>query len=216
MVFTRTLNFQSKDLGNDTVILLTFDDPTAVGSGLFKDKFPICWKVAGMPGKGPGQFTVTYRSQLAFTKPQVDSKNMISAGTYVDIDLDQKTDLKTSSVGPPAIYDFSAPIAGTSGQITVANKTDERQSIGVGFHVAGYEAETALLWEGVVKNSDVVAQFTPVLRGYATSSFKENQVLRGAVQSDVLFSNDLTSLAENTTWVVAADPASGEISIKPA
>ena len=143
------ISYSSKDLGSDTVILLTFDDPTAVGSGLFKDKFPICWKyvslsvilsstpliafrVAGMPGKGlvksrsgdsiylifwtfcpgPGQFTVTYRSQyvsfenrstchcradralfslslkrLAFTKPQVDSKNMISAGTYVDIDV---------------------------------------------------------------------------------------------------------------------------------
>lgn len=56
--------------------------------------------------------------------------------------------------------------------------------------------------------SNVTAQFTPVLRLYAYSNYQETQIIKGAIQSSVLWSQNLAQLDNQTTnYVITRDAA---------
>jgi hypothetical protein len=56
--------------------------------------------------------------------------------------------------------------------------------------------------------SNATAQFTPVLQAYITSDYQETQILRGAIQSPLVWSQDLALLpAETTNYVLSRDAA---------
>jgi hypothetical protein len=57
-------------------------------------------------------------------------------------------------------------------------------------------------------------QFTPVLRGYITSDYQENAVMRGQVSSPILFNEDLVQLEESTLWRITYNSGSGAFEIK--
>ncbi|KAH6904575.1 hypothetical protein BKA70DRAFT_1431885 [Coprinopsis sp. MPI-PUGE-AT-0042] len=201
MTFIRTLNFSAEDLGDDVTLLLTFDD-LETNDRLFVDCFPVCFKVIGFGAEGACEASIEYQSQLAFIKPQVNKKDIVSASTHVKIDLGQQTTLAISAPGPPTTYKFTKPTQGSLGNIVVTNKTDDKCEMGVGFIAPDGTVSTSLLYKanefGV--DNELVAEFTPVLRGYITSAYKQNQVLRAAIQTTCLFRQDLAQLNASTNW----------------
>lgn len=61
--------------------------------------------------------------------------------------------------------------------------------------------------------SHVTARFTPILRAYITSDYQETAIIRGAIDTPVVWSQDLAALAESTTWTLSRDPSNGHYTI---
>jgi len=57
-------------------------------------------------------------------------------------------------------------------------------------------------------------EFIPRLRGYIdTDPYQEDGLIKGLIDSDRLFDEDLTTLARHTTWVITYDKSIGVFSI---
>jgi len=216
MVFSKTLKFKSVDLGSDVALMLTFDD-LATNPKLFTDCFPVCFKVIGFGASGENDASITYQSQLAFIKPQVDSNDIVSASIFGKIDPGQETELQISSKGPPETFKFSTPVTASSKNnlIAVTNKIGQKCEMGVGFITKSGEPSISLLFQENSFGSDNVlsAQYTPVLRGYIRSDFQENQVIRAEIKTDALFKEDLNKLEDETHWLISRSPE-GKYSIQ--
>ncbi|KAG2125971.1 hypothetical protein DEU56DRAFT_823540 [Suillus clintonianus] len=191
--FVRNLTFQANDLGKEVTLMLTFDGNM---EGLYEDFFPVVWKVSTFGKTGPYRAHATYTSQLAFSKPQVVDGNIIDAETCVKINDSEKTSLTESN----NVFHFSPPQAGTSGILQAVNNTGAIQDIAV---------ELTAHRDG----SHVTAEFTPVLRAYITSDYQETAILRGAIDTPAVWSQNLAGLKESTTWTLTRDLASGRYSI---
>jgi hypothetical protein len=206
--FIRNLTFQSNNLGKDATIMLALINGDL--KGLYEDFFPIVWKVSTFGKEGAYRAQATYTNQLAFSKAQVVNGNLISAGTCVKINDSEKTTLTQAN----DVYHFSAPQAGTSGILQAENKTGAVQDIAVGFMNKGDLMPTpALYFNDVGDGSSVKAQFTPILRVYVTSDYQETAILRGAIDTPAIWTQDLAALAESTTWTLKRDMATGHYSI---
>jgi hypothetical protein len=64
--------------------------------------------------------------------------------------------------------------------------------------------------------SHVTAKFTPVLRAYITSDYQETAIIRGAIDTPAIWSQDLAALSDSTTWNLTRDPATGHYTIEEA
>ncbi|KIJ48188.1 hypothetical protein M422DRAFT_247960 [Sphaerobolus stellatus SS14] len=158
-----------------------------------------------------GSGSVTYVNQLAFTTPQVENDKIVTASDFTPIDLGQRTTI-TKEAGPA--NKFTPPVPGTAPTSIVAvNETKEKIDIGVGFALSDSEAKTALVWSDVGVGLNVTAQFTPTLRAYITADYKEDEILRGAIQSPLLWEKNLAELHESTKLKVIQDPATGSYTI---
>ncbi|KAG1813779.1 hypothetical protein EV424DRAFT_1415543 [Suillus variegatus] len=196
--------------------------------GLYEDVFPIVWKVSKFGKSGPYRATATYTAQLAFSRAQVESGKVISAATSVNINNGEKTTLTEAN----DVYHFSPPQAGTSGILQAQNHTGSIQEIAVGFVNRGDFMPTPVLYFSDVgyvtfpifllqsvhntkfrDGSRVTAKFTPVLRAYITSDYEETSILRGQVDTPAIWSQDLTGLAQNTTWNLSRDANTGRYTI---
>ena len=58
--------------------------------------------------------------------------------------------------------------------------------------------------------------FNYILRGYVTSDYQEGEILRGQVNSPIIFQEDITKLEEVTHWKITCDPSSGVYAIQRA
>ncbi|KAG1864412.1 hypothetical protein F4604DRAFT_1928864 [Suillus subluteus] len=185
--FIRNLTFQSNDLSKEATIMLALINGNLKGPlrGLLPDS------LEGQHIREDGR--ATYTNQLAFSKTQVVNGNVISAGTCVKI---------------------NPPQAGTSGVLQAVNKTGAVQDLAVGFLNKGDLMPTpALYFNEVGDESSVKAQFTPILRVYITSDFQETAILRGAIDTPAIWTQDLAALAENTTWNLKHDTATGRYTV---
>lgn len=206
-LFTRNLTFQSNNLGKEATIMLTFD---ADMEGLYEDFFPVVWKVSTFGKTGPYEAHATYTSQLAFSKPQVVDGNIIDAETSVKINVSEKTTLTVAN----DVYHFSPPQAGVAGVLQAVNSTGDVQDIAVGFmSPKELMPKPALYFNGVGDGSHVTARFTPVLRVYVTSDYQQTAIIRGAIDTPAIWSQDLAELAESTTWTLNRDAATGHYTI---
>jgi hypothetical protein len=61
--------------------------------------------------------------------------------------------------------------------------------------------------------SNVTAQFTPVLRAYITSDYQETAIIRGAIDTPAIWTQDLGAISESTTWNLNRDSATGHYTI---
>ncbi|KAG1770429.1 hypothetical protein EDD22DRAFT_948379 [Suillus occidentalis] len=205
-LFIRNLSFQSNDLGKEATLMLTFD----AMDGLYEEFFPVVWKVCKFGKSGPYRAHATYTSQLAFSKPQVVDGNIIDAETCVKINVGEKTFLTEAN----EVYHFSPPLAGSSGVLQAVNNTGAIQDIAVGFMIKGdLMPQPALYFNEVGDGSNVTAQFTPVLRAYITSDYQETAIIRGAIDTPAIWSQNLAAISESTTWNLNRDAATGHYTI---
>ena len=63
--------------------------------------------------------------------------------------------------------------------------------------------------------SQVQIEFTPILRGYITTAYSVNTILRGQISPEAVFKQDLTELDPITNWKVSYDSTSGAYHISP-
>ncbi|KIK72640.1 hypothetical protein PAXRUDRAFT_636263, partial [Paxillus rubicundulus Ve08.2h10] len=103
-VFSRTLTFKTKDLGANAALMLTFDKPI---TGLYKDSFPVCWKVTRFGKTGSYSMHATFHSQLAFVKPQIGDGIIVDASTYQLLNVGEKTTLTQDE---NEVYHFSVSL----------------------------------------------------------------------------------------------------------
>ncbi|KAG1843588.1 hypothetical protein DFJ58DRAFT_804235 [Suillus subalutaceus] len=208
--FVKNLIFQSKDLGKQSDLMLVFDGKVD-GMG---DHFPVVWRVSTFGDEGPYQMKATYRSQLAFTKPQVEHGSVIGAATAVEINAGQQTILtKTGNV-----FKFSAPVKGTSSYLKATNLAGAKQNLAIGFMGHGALLPTPMLYFKNVGDDDfVTAHFKPMLRAYVTSDYQETEIWKNSpTNSTFLWEEDLTDLDETTTWNLTWDGHTGRYTIAQA
>jgi len=206
--FVRNLTFRSRNLGRDSTFILTFNDDAI--PGIYHSVFPTAWKVTAFGATGPYDFPVTYVQKLGITRAVVSGGVVVPASTYTDINIGQKTELSKS--GDPAIYRFSTPatISPPTKQFVAQNQTNALENIGVGFFDRADRAPSQLLvFEGVGAGSSVQSEFTPVLRAYVTTDYRENAILRGQISTPILFAENLVNLPQNSDWLLTYNPGSG-------
>ncbi|KAG2149130.1 uncharacterized protein EDB93DRAFT_1250053 [Suillus bovinus] len=205
--FVRNLTFQSNNLGKEVTLMLAWSPNL---EGLYQDVFPIVWKVTKFGKEGPYRATATYTAQLAFSRAQVEAGKVISAATSVNININQKTTLTEAN----EVYHFSPPETGTAGILQAQNHTGSIQEIAVGFVNKGDFMPTPVLYfSDVGDGSRVTAKYTPVLRAYITADYEETAILRGQVDTPAIWTQDLTGLAQNTTWNLSRDANTGRYSL---
>ncbi|KAG8701176.1 hypothetical protein FRC09_005513, partial [Ceratobasidium sp. 395] len=76
--------------------------------------------------------------------------------------------------------------------------------------------EPTLVWTSVGAKSNIAAQFTPVLRAYVTRDYQASQLLRGEVETDTIWEQNINELNDVTGWNFQEDDANGGFSITPA
>ncbi|KAG1883161.1 hypothetical protein F4604DRAFT_1741109 [Suillus subluteus] len=177
--FVKNLIFQSKDLGKQSDLMLVFDG-----------------KVDGMGDHSP-VMKATYRSQLAFTKPQVEHGSVIGAATAVEI---------------------NAPVEGTSSYLKATNLAGAKQDLAIGFMGHGALLPTPMLYFKNVGDDDfVTAHFKPMLRAYVTSDYQETEIWKNSPKnSTFLWEEDLADLDETTTWNLTWNGHTGRYTIAQA
>jgi len=210
-VYTRSLDFRCNDLGKKAILVLTFNSDDI--PDIYKTVFPTALKVTTFPESGNYNFKFKYKSLLGFTRAQVSRSDSVEpASTYIPVDVGHETTLTKEDDA----YHFSKPQSITKDtQIVAENLTGEKQNIGVGFFADTPMDPplTTLLFKGVGNKSSAQIEFTPVLRCFIVSGYKEGEVLKGPIGTP-LFSEDLSQLDEETVWRVTYDNATGEFTIK--
>ncbi|KAG9052199.1 hypothetical protein FS842_010339 [Serendipita sp. 407] len=84
----------------------------------------------------------------------------------------------------------------------------------IGFETTpGMPPSQVLYFSNIGQGSSVTTQFTPVLSAYVTSQYQQTQILRGAVQTDEIWKQDLSPLKETTTLIFSRDNATGQYSL---
>jgi len=210
--FVRSMTFRSRNLGRDSTFLLTFDEGIP---GLYNTVFPTALRVTAFGASGPYDFPVTYVQRLGITKAGVSGGVVVPASTYTEIDPGEKTTLTKS--GDPAIYRFSNPesIQPPGKQIVATNGTNGLESLGVGFFERTDRAPAHMLvFENVGAGSSAQFEFTPILKGYMITGYREGAVLRAQITSPVIFREYLVNLPPNSDWLVTYNPGSGVYNIE--
>ncbi|QRV84652.1 hypothetical protein RhiJN_26717 [Ceratobasidium sp. AG-Ba] len=207
---TKTLNFYTYNLQKDTTIMLTFD-PVDNGK-LFRNQFPVVWKVITFRAGGHGKAVVRYVSRLAFGYAQMDDSNFVDSAAWVEVKSGDMTSIKGSNGDKR----FGGVTKREDTRLLVCkNNTNARANLSIGF-VKGdgidQRFDPVLLWTGVGAKSNITAQFTPKLSVYVTQS----QYLRGEVETDAIWTQDLNLLDDVTSWNFEEDGESGSFRIEKA
>ncbi|CAE7063522.1 unnamed protein product [Rhizoctonia solani] len=210
---TKTLNFYAYGLQKDTSVMLMFEPPNK--HKLFKDQFPVVWKVITFRAKGHAKATIQYRAQLAFGYAQTDQANLVDSSAWVEV---QSGDISRIS-GGPGQKRFGETVKSEGTKLLVCkNNTDSRANLSIGF-VKGegiaQRYEPTLIWTGVGAGSNITAQFTPNLTAYVTRDYKATEMLRGEVETDAIWTRNLNELDDVTGWNFVEDDESGAFSIVP-
>lgn len=198
------MSFQAKDLGKESMLLLTFDSEKL--EGIYKRFYPVVWKVGDFPKTGVHVMKVTYTNQFVFSSVQVSKGKIADAETYVKI----KNGERTNMIKENDAITFSAPHEGTDGVMQAWNKTEVVQNIAFGFmNSKEFLPAPVLFFEDVGDGSNVTAEFTPILRAYITSDYKENTFISKAIEAPMIWEKHLATLAEKTTWTLSREATTG-------
>ncbi|KAJ1300844.1 hypothetical protein OPQ81_002484 [Rhizoctonia solani] len=211
---TKTMNFYSYGLQKDTTVMLMFEPPNS--HKLFKDQFPVVWKVITFRAKGHAKASVQYGARLAFGYAQTDQDNLVDSAAWVEV---RSGDISSIS-GGPGQKRFGKTSKGNGSKLLVCkNNTDGRANLSIGF-VKGdgisQRYEPTLIWTGVGAGSNVTAQFTPNLTPMLPVTTRvSTEMLRGEVETDAIWTRNLNELDDVTGWNFVEDDATGAFSIVP-
>ncbi|KAG8719088.1 hypothetical protein FRC08_003706 [Ceratobasidium sp. 394] len=200
---TKTLNFFSYNLAKTNVVLV-FRPPKS--SRLYRDQFPVVWKVMTFRGPGHGKAFVKYSARLAFGYAQTDADSLVSTAAWTEL----KTNDITGASGAPG---------DSTKHFVCKNNSDVPADLNIGL-VSGdgtnESFEPTLIFRGVGAGSTLTAQFTPVLQAYVTRDYQVSQLLRGEMETDRIWETNLDEIDEVTSWAFREDDSTGEFSITPA
>ncbi|KAG8719078.1 hypothetical protein FRC08_003696 [Ceratobasidium sp. 394] len=211
---TKTLNFYSYNLMKDTSVVLVFQPPDS--SKLYRDQFPVVWKVITFRARGHGKASVKYAARLAFGYAQTDADNLVDSAAWTEV----RSGDMTSISGGPNEKRFGGITKREGTKLLVCkNNSSSRADLSIGF-VKGdgidQRFEPTLMWQGVGAKSNVTAQFTPILRAFVTRDYQASQLLRGEIETDQIWEMNLNEIDDVTGWNFQEDDSNGGFSITPA
>ncbi|KIL59797.1 hypothetical protein M378DRAFT_131169 [Amanita muscaria Koide BX008] len=179
--------------------------------GIYKDYFPVVWKYV-YSSPLPMAISNVALSRLMFVNPEIENDKVISAATWVDINLGQQTELTENPGSDSGTKSFTV----RNKYFKAINQVPTPQTIGVGFDNGGTPPPTVLVFNDIGYTYNVTAEFTPTLTAYISEDYQENTVLRGAIQTPYIWRQNLAALPQTSSWQFARDPVSGQYSITAA
>ncbi|KAG1734283.1 hypothetical protein EDB19DRAFT_1727710 [Suillus lakei] len=155
--------------------------------GLDKEYYPVVWKTRTFGKRG----------------------NVVGAATHVKLKTSEQITLTKEN----GVFHFSASLAftpgtGADGFLQAGNKTRSVQNPAVGFL-----NESNLRLKDVGDGNQVRAPSTSILCAYITSNYQKTAVLIGAIDTPTIWTQDLNSLAESTTWNLDLNKSTGQYTI---
>ncbi|KAG9096234.1 hypothetical protein FS749_008865 [Ceratobasidium sp. UAMH 11750] len=211
---SKTLNFYTYGLQKDTTVMLMFQPPST--SKLFRDQFPVVWKIINFRAGGHSKATVKYVARLAFGYAQTDDNNLVDSAAWVEVMSGDMSSI-TGAAGDKR-FGPTTKREGTK-LLVCKNNTDQRANLSIGFVKGdgiGQRYEPTLVWTGVGSKSNITAQFTPILTAYVTRDYKESQLLRGEVETDAIWSQNINEIDDVTGWNFLEDDSNGSFIIERA
>ncbi|CAE6532576.1 unnamed protein product [Rhizoctonia solani] len=211
---TKNLNFYAQGLQKDITITLVFDAPPS--RRLFKNFFPVVWKVIELRAGGHAKASIVYNPRLAFGCAQIDQDNLVDSAPWVEL---KRGDISTIS-GGPGQRQFGENTRDDNSKLLVCmNDTGDPVDLSLGLvkgNGVNQSYAPTFVWTGVDAGSDLPAIFDPTLTAYVTRDYKETELLRGEIEADVIWTRDLDELDDVTGWTVVEDEATGAFSIEEA
>ncbi|KAG8754889.1 hypothetical protein FRC11_006381 [Ceratobasidium sp. 423] len=171
------------DLTRDTTLLLSFMPPKT--EELYRDIFPIAWKVLRISGGHVGTSAVAnYSSRLAFGVTQINNTNLTIPETFIELGLGQSTRLTTNNEG---FTHWSLPSGKpviADGPLKAVNDTGDQKDISIGsLDVYTSSFLPIICWPKVNNGGTATVKFTPDLHVYAYSGYRETELIRGEVEN---------------------------------
>ncbi|KAG9096237.1 hypothetical protein FS749_008868 [Ceratobasidium sp. UAMH 11750] len=213
---TKTLNFHTYGLQKETFLMLMFEPPNT--SRLYRDQFPVVWKLVKLTPnlRGHGKATVRYVNRLAFGYTETEDNDLVDPSAWVDV---QSGDVAVITGDTDSQYFGEVSHRTNNDHIICKNRSSARVDLSLGF-VAGDKVnerfQPTFFWPDVGSGSNVTAEFTPILKAYVTGEYQESQYLRGEVDTDAIWSQDLDELDDVTGWNFVEDPETGVFTIEQA
>ncbi|KAK1218737.1 hypothetical protein PQX77_018562 [Marasmius sp. AFHP31] len=209
MACSLTFKYKPGQLSKDVDMILTFGTPPKDTSRSFA-----AWHIAKLKSipdsVAVNEFNVKYSGKLGFSVAQVDTRNIITSGSMVEVKPGQATDLTLSGSEPS----WSVP-SGTSGELVRAtNKTGLKQNIAFGIVEEGKGGYNTLsptfVFQDVEDTKNIEVAFKPILKIYVSYDFKENDFFTGGLVSDEpIWTGNLAALAP-AAKLAFAEEAEGE------
>ncbi|KAF8600680.1 hypothetical protein BDV93DRAFT_525264 [Ceratobasidium sp. AG-I] len=196
---SKTLHFYSHGLRGETTVMFMLEIPSS--SKIFREQFPVVWKVITLPAGGDGMAHVDYVSHLGYSHAKTGAGYLVESTSWVEV----------------RAGDISGTSGGSGSKLIVCkNNTRNRVNLSIGF-VKGNGVdevyEPILFCPGVSAGSSITTKFTPTLTAYITREYNESQMLHVEVCTDAIWSQNLNELDDVTGWNLIEDEESGQFTI---
>jgi len=213
-----TLHFYGNELGKEVDLMLLFEPPANAGT-LYQQEFPVCWETIKFAKEGMVFADVEYTgTTVCFAYKETSDKPKLTgaklprkiSGNSQVCPVGDKCEVKAEG---SALY-FTDPVEGRVGYLTCSNQVREVLNIGIGFvdEGAGGSFSPSVVWTKGYKDV-VVAQLSPLLHIYVTSSYKKSQVITGPIGFDPQKTLNLTTLPTHANLEITVDPNTLIVSI---
>ncbi|OAX34725.1 hypothetical protein K503DRAFT_803364 [Rhizopogon vinicolor AM-OR11-026] len=112
---------------------------------------------------------------------------------------------------------FTDPtVADFSGAIFVCNKTESTQDISLGFMNSENQPVPSQYLTEILDRSVWGFVFCATLYAYIASGYEEMAIVKGDIQGQLIWEQDLADIDESTTWTLTQDQVTGEYEITKA
>ncbi|CAE7226796.1 unnamed protein product, partial [Rhizoctonia solani] len=210
-------------LQKDTTIALVFEPDRA--PGLYRDHFPVVWKVFTFRSQGHPKKTIHYTPRLAFAYSQVDQDNLVESVAWVEARVNsfrvyiRRRALISGQNDDSGELNLAGVNQADLDYFVCRNGSNSHANLSIGLlkgdkHHQHYEP--VCLWTGVRSNSEIATHFTPKVSVYVTRKYKVNERLPSEVETDAIWSQNLDELDDVSSWNLVERPDTGKFSIEPA
>ncbi|KAI0080629.1 hypothetical protein K474DRAFT_146648 [Panus rudis PR-1116 ss-1] len=210
---TRTIHFQSTDLGENLQLLLCFTPQDTLNIQGITAK-PLVWKTATLPARGRCSLVATFVDAPSFCHAQVSNgaRKIVSPGCYVPIHTRQETTLQIQQSPGSAVYFFSDPTSIVENSVKAVNLTGQNVNIGIGFVTDGDKPAEMMtptsVFLDVPNGAAVQDTSTPILRAYlGVGEYQEGEIIeKDLALYQPIWEANLFSLQPNTNVVIQPRP----------
>eukprot|EP01114_Cavostelium_apophysatum_P020270 TRINITY_DN6750_c0_g1_i2.p1 TRINITY_DN6750_c0_g1~~TRINITY_DN6750_c0_g1_i2.p1 ORF type:complete len:212 (-),score=63.37 TRINITY_DN6750_c0_g1_i2:80-715(-) len=186
-------------------VLLTFSE-IQLGTGeLYKDAFPVAWKVFKLAGGNGQKVSRSFSPEFFAFISERSSGNIVCAADVQPIKLSQIIDGK--SVEGFQKFDGPAKDDGTSNRISLKNTGAELLDLGI------MDGNKNPMFVQKNVQGNLAAVFVPkfTVHVYLSTNYVENEIIKSEVSGFVNTSFDLTTVPNGVTFTIDDSNGSGPV-----
>jgi len=173
---------------------------------LFKDQFPVAWRVADFNANESQQVIVTYTAQLGVGVAQIDG-DVIQTSSDIHIGLGQQAVYTTNGWKAPT----PDPAPGV-GPVHAINGVERLENISVGLYGDDDLYHPLLVEKNVTYKATMGGTFHPAIFVYGVNDVQENQLFTTEIENN-LGSFNMANFGATTYFQVFNDPDTTELKI---